>query len=185
MKAGARSLGLESGRVVVVPYDPRWPSLFEQNARQLAETLGSAILGVHHVGSTAVPGLCAKPILDVLVTIPEFDRGTDLVPGLRSLGYEFRPDEEIPDRHYFRRWSGTARTHHLSLAEPASRHHRITLAFRDVLRRDRMLAIAYADLKLDLAKRFPRDRQAYLSGKARFIEDALVRAGVGWPSACP
>jgi GrpB-like predicted nucleotidyltransferase (UPF0157 family) len=170
-------LGLNSGEVVVVPYDPRWPALFEVAAAELRAALGSAILAVHHVGSTSVPGLCAKPILDLLVSVGDFQEAKLLVPRLESLGYEFRPDEEIPDRHYFRRREGHARTHHLSLAEPGSRHHRVTLAFRDALRGDAALADAYAHLKLRLARRFPRDRPAYLEGKSEFVEDVLSRAG--------
>ena len=172
------ALGLETGRAIVVPYDPRWPGLFEEAAAELHAAVGAAILGVHHVGSTSVPGLCAKPILDVLVSIPAFEAGMELVAPLATLGYELRPDEEIPDRHYFRRRIGTVRTHHLSLAEPASRYHRVTLAFRDALRRDRALAGAYAALKRDLSERFPRDRVAYTDGKSAFVSRALEAEGV-------
>jgi len=168
-------LGLRRGEVVVLPYDPRWPMLFEEASAQLTAALGPAILTVHHVGSTAVPGLCAKPILDVLVSVPDFADATGLVAQLQVLGYEFRPEEEIPDRHYFRRPpGGELRTHHLSLAEPGSRHHRTTLAFRDALRHDPELAAAYARLKLELAQRFPRDRPAYIEGKTHFVEQVLA-----------
>ena len=162
---------------MVVPYDPRWRELFESASTELAMALSPSILTIHHVGSTAVPGLCAKPILDLLVSIPDFQGGLRLVPTLESLGYEFRPDEEIPDRHYFRRRIGTTRTHHLSLAEPNSRYHRATLAFRDALRRDPQLAAGYARLKLDLARRFPLDRAAYIEGKSLFVRDVLAREG--------
>ena len=171
-------LGLERGTVVLVPHDPRWSTLFARESDELNAALGSSILAVHHVGSTAVPGLCAKPILDVLVSIPDFARGADLVPRLAALGYEFRPAEEVPDRHYFRRRNGTIRSHHLSLAEPTSRHHIVTLAFRDALRTDQGLARAYADLKVELAAEFPFDRAAYIEGKSEFIARALARAGV-------
>ncbi len=72
---------------------------------------------MHHVGSTSVPGLCAKPILDLMVSVPNFEDSLALVPELEQLGYEFRPDEEIPGRRFFRRSNGILRTHHLSLAE--------------------------------------------------------------------
>ena len=168
-------LGLKRGQVIVVPYDPRWPGLFEEAASQLRALLGSTILDVHHVGSTAVPGLCAKPILDILVSVRDFDVARQLVPRLAELGYEFRPDEEIPDRHYFRRPpGGEIRMYHLSLAESDSRYHRLTIGFRDALRRDPQLAAAYARLKLDLAKRFPLDRPAYIEGKSQFVRDVLA-----------
>ncbi len=171
-------LGLERGTVVLVPHDPRWSTLFARASDELHAALGSSILAVHHVGSTAVSGLCAKPILDVLVSIPAFDRGADLVPQLAALGYEFRPAEEVPDRHYFRRRNGTIRSHHLSLAEPKSRHHRVTLAFRDALRADPRLAQAYADLKMELAAQFPRDRPAYIEAKSGFIKGVLAKEGL-------
>lgn len=169
----AEPLGLTTGAVTVVPYDARWAGLFEEAAREIAAALRSAILGVHHVGSTSVPGLCAKPILDILVAIASFEHGTELVPALSGLNYEFRPDEEIPDRHFLRRRRGDVRTHHLSLAEPASHYYRVTLAFRDALRADPHLASQYGALKLRLAERFPRDRQSYIDGKTAFIARVL------------
>jgi GrpB-like predicted nucleotidyltransferase (UPF0157 family) len=110
------------------------------------------------------------PILDILVEIDDFAAGRDLVPLLAGLGYEYRPDEEIPDRHYFRRRRGTIRTHHLSLAEPASHHYRVTIGFRDALRLDPGLASRYGALKADLAERFPHDRASYTAGKSPFVE---------------
>jgi GrpB-like predicted nucleotidyltransferase (UPF0157 family) len=172
------ALGLEDGTVRVVPYDLRWPGLFVAASQELGRALGLAALAIHHAGSTAVPGLCAKPILDVLVSIADFDAAPAMAPLIESLGYEFRPDEDIRDRHFFRRRRGTARTHHLSLAESSSRYHRATLAFRDALRADSVKAQAYAELKLDLARRYPRDRPAYIEGKTGFIERVLEEAGL-------
>ena len=169
------SLGLESGTVVVVPYDPRWQEEFAVASRELHAALGASILAIHHVGSTAIPGLCAKPVLDIFVSVADFERSLELVPDLEKLGYEFRAAEEIHDRHYFRRLRGTARTHHLSLAEPTSHHHRVTLAFRDALRADAAAARRYGEIKLDLARRFPHDREAYLQGKSAFVADILAR----------
>lgn len=171
-------LGLPSGRVVVVPYDPRWPSLFEISAKELRSVLGGSALEIHHVGSTAIAGMSAKPILDVLVTIRSFEGGRLLMEPLGRLGYEYRPDEDIPDRHYFRRGPASGRTHHLSLAEGDSRHAMATLAFRDALRTDADLARAYEQLKLDLARRYPGDREAYLEGKSEFVRRVLEGRGL-------
>lgn len=172
-------LGLKRGEVEVRPYDPRWPALFEATRAELMEHVGSGVLSVHHVGSTSVPGLCAKPILDVLALVPHFGEAVRLAPPLLRLGYELRPQEEVPDRHYFRRPpGGDLRTHHLSLAEPDSRHARVTLAFRDALRSDPALAASYARLKEDLARRFPFDRPAYIAGKSQFVADVLASVGL-------
>jgi GrpB-like predicted nucleotidyltransferase (UPF0157 family) len=177
------TLGLERGTVRVVAYDQQWPRLFEQAAAELGDALGPHALSVQHVGSTAVAGLSAKPILDVLVGIPNFENGRQLIPILQKLGYEYRPHEEIPDRHYFRRGSGRVRTHHLSLAVPDSHHYRVTIAFRDALRRDPELLREYADLKADLAARFPYDRESYLAGKSPFVQRVLQRFGLELDSA--
>jgi GrpB-like predicted nucleotidyltransferase (UPF0157 family) len=174
-----RALGLRRGEVVVTPYDPRWPELFVESADEIRRAIGTSILGVHHVGSTSVPGLCAKPILDILVSVSDLEVALSLEPALRAIGYEFRPDEAIRDRRFFRRpCGGACRTHHLSLAEPNSRHHTATLAFRDILRDQPHLAAEYAHLKLSLAKRFSRNRPAYIDAKTEFVTRVLASHGV-------
>jgi GrpB-like predicted nucleotidyltransferase (UPF0157 family) len=172
------ALGLRHGHVTVLPYDARWPTLFADAATELKRELAGRILSIEHVGSTAIPGLCAKPILDILVGVPDFESARQLIPALTSLRYEFRPDEEIPDRHYFRRRNSEVRTHHLSLAEPGSSHYQQTIVFRDALRSNPAVARAYADLKLELAKRFPLDRSAYLEGKTEFVHSVLRSHGI-------
>lgn len=171
-------LGLESGTVLIVPYDPLWVELFEQAATEIRQACGSEVLDVEHVGSTSVPGLCAKPVVDILATVPFFEGAVQLVPVLAELGYEFRPGDAIRDRHFFRRRRGACRTHHLALTEPASRHRRVTLAFRDALRSDPQVASEYADLKVRLGHRYPEDRPAYIEGKTAFVERILLGLGI-------
>lgn len=171
-------LGLERGTVRLSPYDPRWPALFEDVSRLLRARLDGRILSIEHVGSTSVPGLSAKPILDILVGVPDFDGGRELIPDLAELGFEYRPDEEIPDRHYFRRLDGSRRTHHLSVAEPTSRFYRRTLGFRDALREDPSVRAAYEHLKRQLAVRHPGNRGEYLEGKTGFVLDVLASRGL-------
>lgn len=167
---------MEGGTVEVVPYDPRWADEFVENAGEFKATIGSSITAVHRVGSPAVPGLCAKPILDLLVSIPDLEQALGLAPRLADLRYEFRPHEESPERHYFRRRRGTIRTHHLSLAEPTSRYYQVTSAFRDALRADAGKAREYCDLKLRLAREFPGDRAKYIEGKSAFVADVIAAA---------
>jgi GrpB-like predicted nucleotidyltransferase (UPF0157 family) len=172
------SLGLERGRVTIVSYDIRWAELFQSIAVQLRQTLGGLALAIEHVGSTAVPGLVAKPILDVLVGIADFKDGYAMVPALAKLEFEYRPDEEIPDRHFFRRLAGGVRTHHLSLADPGSSHYRRTVGFRDALREDVALRAAYGELKAKLAGDYPTDRERYLAGKTDFVLSVLSARGL-------
>ncbi len=172
-----RALGLASGRATVVPYDKSWPALFQDAAAELRRTLANRVLAIEHVGSTSVPGLVAKPVLDILVGVHDLGRALDLVPDLEMLEYEHRPQEEIPDRHFFRRRMGGLRTHHLSLAEPTSTHYRLTVLFRDLLRADTALAEEYGNLKQALAGRFPNNREAYLEGKTGFVMRVLTSHG--------
>ena len=172
------SLGLEHGRVKLVAHDVRWARLFESTANQIREALGNKAVAVEHVGSTAIPGLVAKPILDVLVGIAGFQDGYAMARALAKLDFEYRPDEEIPDRHFFRRRVGAVRTHHLSLAEPRSSHYRTTAGFRDALREDAALRIAYGELKTKLARAYPRDRERYLAGKTDFVLSVLRARGL-------
>ena len=136
------------------------------------------MLRVEHIGSTAVPGLSAKPVLDLMGVVSSTEAGGALVPALTGLGYEARPDPDVPDRLFLRKRSPRGvRTHHLSLVTAGSRFHRLHLAFRDHLRSHPEEVAAYAALKTALAKAHAHDREAYTSGKTDFIRAALARAG--------
>lgn len=172
----ADALGLSRAEVRVAPHHPAWARLFADEAARLRTALGNAVIDVEHIGSTSVPGLAAKPILDLAASIPSLADAPALVPALRRLGYEHKPDPEIPERMYFVKGPPERRTHHLSLAEPGSRFWRTHLGFRDRLRADPELAAAYARLKHELAARHPGDRLAYTSGKESFIRSVLRRA---------
>jgi GrpB-like predicted nucleotidyltransferase (UPF0157 family) len=164
-------LGLESKTVRVVPYDDRWPALFEGEAARIADavaTAGLPALALEHVGSTAVPGLAAKPVLDIAAGYAASATPSVYVALLESLGYTYRGDGGLPGREFFRR--GEPRSHHLHLVEEHGTHWRRYLRFRDALRADAAVRDAYAALKHELAYRHPRDREAYILGKAEFVE---------------
>src|SRR5438477_10037639 len=111
-------LGLERGKVLVVPYRPGWKSAFRREAALLRSTSGGAVLGVEHIGSTAVEGMAAKPIIDLMCAVAGLDEARAFRPRLEALGYEYRPDETVPDRLFFAKGPRSRRTHHLSLSEP-------------------------------------------------------------------
>jgi len=169
------ALGLDRTVVRVVPHRPEWAALFAEEAARLRAALGDRLMAIEHVGSTSVPGLAAKPILDLAASVPSLREAEALVPALRALGYIHKPDPEMPERLYLVKGPPERRTHHLSLAEPASRLWREHLLFRDRLRADAALASDYARLKFELAERFATDRPAYLAGKQAFIDAALLR----------
>lgn len=169
------SLGLESGTVRVVAYDPAWPLLFAAEAERLRAALAPALpLTLEHMGSTAVPGLVAKPILDILGGHPPGVPVAPYVAALVGAGYVHRGEQGIPGREFFRQ--GEPRAYHLHLASRGGRFWREHLAFRDALRLEPALRDAYAALKLELARRFPRNREAYIDGKGAFVRQVVALA---------
>jgi GrpB-like predicted nucleotidyltransferase (UPF0157 family) len=170
----SESLGLESGVVRLLEYDERWPALFAAESGRILAAVPTPPLALEHVGSTSVPGLCAKPVLDILAGHPTSVPALAFVAPLERAGYEHRGDAGIIGHQFFRR--GQPRAYHIHLVEQGGRLWREYLAFRDYLRSDSRAAAQYAELKRGLAARHPRDRESYISGKSQFVVEAIRRA---------
>ena len=168
------SLGLLSGTVRVVPYNPAWPALFAAEADRIGAALAPLPIHLEHVGSTSVSGLAAKPIIDILAGRPQGEVAAPYIEALSRAGYDHRGEQGIPGREFFRR--GTPRAYHVHFVELGSTFWRDYLRFRDLLRADASVAAAYERLKQELAERFPHDREAYIAGKDPFIVAVLQRA---------
>jgi len=160
-------------RVVVVPYDPAWADRYEVERARIVAAIGPTALRVAHVGSTAVVGLDAKPVIDVLISVATIRDESSFRPGLESLGYERREDVAMPDDAYFVLNEDGVKVVQLHVCESGGSFEREHLAFRDKLRSDPELRDRYAALKRELGKRFPDDRLAYTAAKAPFIRAAL------------
>jgi GrpB-like predicted nucleotidyltransferase (UPF0157 family) len=173
MTRHAGSLGLESGVVRVVPYDPAWPELFAAEVARLAPILQSHGVAprLEHTGSTAVPGLAAKPVLDILAGIHDESERPAAIAALEEGGYIHRGKQGIPGRDFFRR--GDPRQYHIHLAVIGGSFWRDHRAFRDYLRTHAEAAESYAMLKRELAARHPLDREAYIDGKTTFVQAIL------------
>ncbi len=157
--------------IEVVPYDAVWPKTFELWHRRLASALGPAAVGIEHVGSTAVPGLAAKPIVDIQVSVLDIDDEAKYVPAIESTGVPLRSRD---DRHrYFRPPTGQRRVIQIHVCDADSEWECVHLAFRDHLRSDPDLAAAYGRLKQHLATQWNDDRYAYTDAKTGFILDVL------------
>ncbi len=161
--------------IALTPYDPHWVELFEQERRHLLSCLpGDLIRRIEHFGSTAVPHLAAKPIVDMLVEVTCLQRTQkEVVPVLRSQGYDYfwRPTlgEDPPFYAWFiKRNAGGVRTHHIHMVESHFEHWD-RLLFRDYLIEHPGVASEYQALKYDLAQKFPNDRVGYTQGKSAFI----------------
>ncbi len=132
------------------------------------------MVAIEHVGSTAVPGLASKPVLDVDIAIRDLTAWAELVAPLRSLGYEHQPAGDFEDRRFFRRFERGVRRAHVSLTELGSAYWYDHLRFRDALRADPRLAARYGDLKRRLAREVGHDRAAYTDGKDGFVREVLA-----------
>ena len=162
--------------VEVVDYDPDWPRRYEEERDRIAAAIGDALLAIEHVGGTAVPGLPAKPVIDLMLGVDDIERAGPAVAALINLGYEYVPEFEsqLPDRRYFRR--GTPDTHHVHMVPVSSDFFEEHLLFRDWLRAHPQAAEEYGKLKRGLAGRFPNDRDAYRAGKVPFIDTVVAAA---------
>jgi GrpB-like predicted nucleotidyltransferase (UPF0157 family) len=174
-----------AGTIQVLDYDPAWAAMFEQERARVQDALGPIVVTVEHVGSTAVPGLAAKPIIDLLVGVRSLPEARDYcVEPLEALRYRYMADYEswLPDEMLFRKGIPGPWTHHAHLMEPScSRWEEFTL-IRDYLRRHQEMASAYADLKRALALVFEDDIAGYRNAKAPFIEAVIARARAERPT---
>jgi GrpB-like predicted nucleotidyltransferase (UPF0157 family) len=161
--------------IEIVPYDPGWPGRFAQLGRQLRGALGDAGLRIDHIGSTAVAGLAAKPVIDIQISVVDFEPLEEFRGPLEALGYVYRADNTERTKRYFREPPGRARTH-VHVRRAGSFSEQFALLFRDYLRHHAADASAYAELKHRLARRHRADRRAYTEAKAPFTWEVIQRA---------
>lgn len=171
-------LGLKRGTVQLSEYQPEWRDAFGQEELNLATVLGNLSLGVEHIGSTAIPGMKAKPILDLMVAVPSLDRWEQYEKPLETLSYQFMRDMREDQQHVlFVKGSEENRTHYLKLTEYDSDFWKEHLIFRDFLVEHPEYAREYESLKESLLNEHKGDRKPYTQGKAVFIEKMLRLAG--------
>jgi GrpB-like predicted nucleotidyltransferase (UPF0157 family) len=169
--------------VEIVEYDPAWSARFADQQSQVSAVLSAWLAGpVEHIGSTSVPGLPAKPVVDMLALVRSLDEVQAAVGILGANGWVFWPDDPCRDcRLWFLRPRPEARTHHLHVIERDHPHARALLSFRDALRIDQDLRREYARLKKDLADQHRDNRNAYSNAKGEFVERVLRGVGVEPP----
>jgi GrpB-like predicted nucleotidyltransferase (UPF0157 family) len=165
--------------VRIVDYDRAWPVMAEQELRRIKETVGDVAVRLEHVGSTAVPGLAAKPVIDLQLSVDVMEPRERYVAPLERLGYLFAPAPESPDYHFFAKPPERPRTHHLHVCKTGGEHEFRHVAVRDFLRSHPDEAACYAALKREVVARHPQDRLAYIDGKDEYVM-ALERRAVTW-----
>lgn len=171
-------LGLRKDIVVLSPYRKEWSKLYEEEEKLLRETAGSFVIDIQHVGSTSVPGLVSKPIIDIAVAVKDLKEGEKCIVPFTMIGYEYKLDNVTgkTTHHYFSKGGYYNRTHHIHIEEWRGKlwfHH---ILFRDYLRIHNDVMNEYGELKIQLAEKFPLDRESYRAGKDKFIEPVIVKA---------
>ena len=170
-------------RITVVPYDPRWPEAFAAEAGAVATALGGNLLEIHHIGSTAIAGIHAKPVIDLLAVVSDLALLDRDAPRMAALRYEVMGEFGITGRRYFRRNNAAGqRTHQVHAFQSGSPNVARHLAFRDFMRAHPALAAHYGELKQRLAEAFPNDVEAYMDGKDGFIKEMQAKA-LAWEAA--
>jgi len=171
-------LGLQKDIVKLSPYRKEWPKIYKEEEKLLREAAGSFVIDIQHVGSTSVPGLVSKPIIDIAVAVKDLKEGEKCIAPITNLGYEYKLDKVTDStiHHYFSKGGYYNRTHHIHLEEWKSKIWYNHILFRDYLRMHNDIMNEYAELKIKLAEKFPFDRVSYRAGKDKFIEPIIERA---------
>lgn len=168
------------GRTIeIIDYNSQWAELFEEEKSRILEVIGHIVVDIEHTGSTAVPGLGAKPIIDIMVAVTHLSDAEKCIEPLRSIGYEYVPEYEAstPERRYFHKGHPPKEQHyHLHMVDRTSDFWKRHLLFRDYLRSHPEVAQEYCELKKSLAIRYGLDREAYTIAKTSFIESIVAKA---------
>lgn len=168
-------------KIEILSPDPSWPEMFLQEKRLLLDCLArQPVSDIHHIGSTSISGMPAKPIIDIIISVPSIEQARQKLPNLlEGIGYDYWHENPKTDRLFFVKGmppKGSGRTHHIHVHESSIiiQEH---LAFRDYLRKSPEDASKYATFKEKLATRFADDREAYTESKTEFVREILAKAG--------
>ena len=166
--------------VEIYEYDTAWPLKFEKQKSDIMKAIGEKVAAMEHIGSTAVLGLGAKPIIDIMVGLRRLSDAKDCIEPLRRIGYEYVPklETEIPERRYFHKGPSNMpeKHYHLHMVEVGSEFWKVQILFRDYLRTHSDSAQEYFKLKKDLAAKHRLNREAYTEAKTSFIKSTITKA---------
>ncbi|TRZ36296.1 GrpB family protein [Niallia circulans] len=165
-------------KIAVCTYKEEWRFLFEEEKREIKKIFGHELLEIHHIGSTSITGMKAKPVIDIMPVVKNIHNVEKFYNELAELGYEAKGENGIPGRRYLQK-GGDERTHHVHIYERDNKDILRHLAFRDYLRVNKEDATQYGDLKEALAKKYPNNITAYIMGKHE-LTTALEQKALAW-----
>ena len=166
-------IGLKRGIVELKPYNPQWNAFYIQEEELISSAITDFLIEIQHIGSTAIPDIVAKPIIDIAVAIDSLRNIEKIIAPLEGVGYIYRGEQGIPDRHLFVKGGEDFRTHHLHVMDKTHYEWKKHIVFRDYLRNHPEEAKRYSELKMKLAKEFENDRESYTENKSTFIQNIL------------
>lgn len=166
-------LGLPKGEVFLTPWTQEWEREFLLEKEKIQKEIGDNIVEIHHIGSTAVKKLSAKPIIDIAVEINDFNEGENCVSSLEKIGYSYKGTNILPDSHYFSK--GEPRTHQIHMYQSGNKYLQEQLNFRDYLRNNDEARIEYEQLKLKLSELNKSNKDKYAEDKTHFVKTILEK----------
>ncbi|MCW9132287.1 GrpB family protein [Bacillus paramycoides] len=165
-------LGLPYGEVFLVPWSEEWEVEFEREKKLIEKQIGEYILAIHHIGSTSIPYLSAKPIIDLAIELKDFADGAKCIDKLERINYSYRKDV-LPERYYFNK--GEPRTHQIHMYEKGNKFLIEQLRFRDYLKENTNARIEYEQLKIQLSQANPNNKHKYAADKTNFVKATLLK----------
>ncbi|UZE93535.1 MAG: GrpB family protein [Candidatus Nealsonbacteria bacterium] len=168
-------IGLQRGKVKLSTYKPEWKKLYKKEEKLLLSTIGKYVLDIQHVGATSIPGVKAKPIIDIAIGVKSLKVGEECIKLLKKLGYEYKGDAGIRGRHFFAKGSEVNRTHYVHIEKLSGELWKNHILFRDYLRKNKKIAKKYTELKKKLAQKYKYDRDTYTTRKSAFIQKILKK----------
>lgn len=175
-RSNKNMIGLKKGIVKLIEYNPKWRLSFEREAKKLKKIFGQDCIDIQHVGSTAIPKILAKPIIDIVIVVPSLYKARRYKKKLREIGYEINKNDTKKERLFFTKGPERKRTHHLHISEIGSGYAEDMILFRDYLCRHKDIAKKYSELKKRLAKKYQNAREIYTEKKKKLIEEVVKKA---------
>lgn len=167
-------------KVLVEPYNKEWPMMYKEEVDRILPILKNEIIAMYHIGSTSIPGMWAKPIIDILLEVRDITKIDEYDEAMICIGYEPRGELGIPGRRYFSREEPMdVRTHHIHAFQSGNVGIERHLAFRDFMIAHPKAAEEYSDLKRELARKYPLDIDSYIEGKEAFVVEMEFKA-ISW-----
>jgi len=169
-------IGLARGTVKLLPYSPKWAEAFEKEKKLLSRILNRIVVDIQHIGSTSIPGIVAKPIIDIQLAVHSLPEVSEIRSKLEEVGYEYRENGSDDTQILFVKGSEEKRTYYLHISELESSQWQNSIGFRDYLRKNPKRAEQYSNLKKDLASKYSSYRDKYTASKAKFIQETIELA---------